>query len=236
MTTAATTKLVLFDIDGTLLLSDGAGRRAMEGALSAIFGSAGRGSYRYDGKTDRQIVRELMRESGHADAYIDDRMTFVLESYLERLAGELASPNVRVRLMAGVLDLLEGLRKRSDRVAGLLTGNLETGAARKLGAAGLDIARFSVGAFGSDHEERNELAGIAQRRARERLGLDLPGHALVIIGDTPSDVLCGRRLGARSIAVATGHYAVSELALYGPSAVFEDLGDTAAVLQAIDDA
>jgi phosphoglycolate phosphatase-like HAD superfamily hydrolase len=233
---ADVTKLVLFDIDGTLLWSNGAGRRAMEAALVAVFGSAGRPTYRYDGKTDRQIIRELMHEQGHHHEHIDRQMPAVLDAYLTGLERELAAPHTRVRLMDGVLQLLEGLGRRHDRVPGLLTGNLESGAARKLGAAGLDIGRFALGAYGSDHEERDQLPAIAQRRARELLGLDLPGAAIIIVGDTPNDVVCGRRLGARSIAVATGHYTGDELAACGPSAVFDDLRDTAAVLQAIDDA
>jgi phosphoglycolate phosphatase-like HAD superfamily hydrolase len=229
-------KLVLFDIDGTLLWSNGAGRRAMEAALMAVFGAPGRPSYRYDGKTDRQIVRELMRELGHADELIDERMSIVLEQYLQRLDGELAAPTTRIRLMDGVRDLLAALGALTDRVSGLLTGNVEPGARRKLGAAGLNHDHFVVGAFGSDHEERSELPAVALRRARERLGVQVEPTSMVIIGDTPSDILCGRQLGARAIAVATGHYPATELARYGPSAVFDDLRDTAAVLQAIDDA
>jgi phosphoglycolate phosphatase-like HAD superfamily hydrolase len=229
-------KLVLFDIDGTLLWSNGAGRRAMESALVAIFGAAGRPSYRYDGKTDRQIVRELMRELGHADDHIDDRMAAVLGHYLERLELELAAPTTRIRLMDGVRELLGALLPRSDRVSGLLTGNVEPGARRKLVAAGLDDACFVIGAFGSDHEERSELPAVALSRAREHLRMEVEPASMVIIGDTPSDILCGRHLGARAIAVATGHYSAAELARYGPTAVFDDLRDTAAVLQAIDDA
>jgi phosphoglycolate phosphatase-like HAD superfamily hydrolase len=228
------TRLVLFDIDGTLLWSNGAGRRAMEAALLAIFGTLGPPSYRYDGKTDRQIVRELMRDAGFDDEAIDARMPDVLQLYLERLEREL--PRSRVRAMAGVPELLDAIGRRPHHVPGLLTGNLEPGAARKLEAAGLDIAFFAVGAFGSDHEHREELPAIARRRARERLGHELAGDAMVIIGDTPSDIACGRHLGARAIAVATGRYGIDELAVCAPAAVFADLGDTDAVLHAIDGA
>jgi phosphoglycolate phosphatase-like HAD superfamily hydrolase len=230
----APTRLVLFDIDGTLLWSDGAGRRAMEAALLVVFGTRGPASYRYDGKTDRQIVRELMREEGLPDEAIDARMLDVLTLYLEYLAHEL--PRASVRAMAGVSELLDAIGRRPHHVPGLLTGNLEPGAARKLEAAGLDFGFFTVGAYGSDHERREELPAIARRRARERLGHDLDGDALVIIGDTPSDVACGRSVGARAIAVATGHYAVAELAACAPAAVFADLSDTDAVLRAIDEA
>lgn len=229
-------RLVLFDIDGTLLWTNGAGRRAMEAALVAIFGNPGPASYRYDGKTDRQIVRETMRASGIDDAVIDARMPDVEALYLERLALELAAPRTQVRAMAGVIDLLDAMRDLQQLVPGLLTGNLHAGAAQKLGAAGIAMQRFVVGAFGSDHERREELPPIARRRASDILGHNFPGEALVIIGDTPQDVACGQPLGARAIAVATGRYDVQELAACGPAAVFPDLRDTEAVLRAIHDA
>lgn len=229
-------KLVLFDIDGTLLWSHGAGRRAMEATLLAVFGRTGPTGYRYDGKTDRQIVRELMRAEGFDDAAIDARMPEVVEGYVGRLRSELAPPNARTQALRGVPELLDALAEREDRILGLLTGNVELGAALKLGAAGIDVGRFPVGAFGSDHEVRDMLPAIAQRRARERVGHDLPGEALVIIGDTPNDIACGRGVCARAIAVATGHYTTEQLAEHAPAAIFADLSDTAAVLAAIDDA
>ena len=227
------TRLVLFDIDGTLLWTDGAGRRAMEAALLSVFGSTGTRSYHYDGKTDLQIVRELMREEGHDDAGIDASMAAVMDAYLARLDTELTSTRTTIRLMAGVPELLDALAARTDCVIGLLTGNLEHGAGRKLDAAGIDHARFRICAYGSDHELRGELPAIAQRRARERLGIDVAGEAVVIIGDTPADIACGRPLGARAIAVATGRYSVEELRRHAPAAVFTDLSDTVAVLEAI---
>jgi phosphoglycolate phosphatase-like HAD superfamily hydrolase len=227
-------RLVLFDIDGTLLHSHGAGRRAMEAALLETFGTKGSPAYRYDGKTDRQIVRDLMREEGFDDAAIDSRMTQVLDSYVAGLQREIASPHTRVEAIAGVMPLLDALVHRSHCIVGLLTGNLEPGAQHKLTAAGIDFGRFALGAYGSDHEIRSELPAIAQLRAREVLGLAIDGSAMVIVGDTPSDIACGRPIGARAIAVATGHYSVESLSEHAPDAVFNDLGDTEAVLRAID--
>lgn len=231
---ARSRRLVLFDIDGTLLHSHGAGRRAMETALVTVFGSTGPTHYRYDGKTDRQIVRELMRGEGHDDARIDERMPDVLGAYLAALERELASPVARVEPMAGVMDLLDALVRRAHCVLGLLTGNLEPGARHKLTAAGIAFDRFRVGAYGSDHEARDALPAIAQRRARERLGAEFRGEELVIIGDTPADIRCGHAVGARAIAVATGHYSTADLSTHAPAAAFEDLTDTEAVLEAID--
>ncbi len=236
MTPRTHPRLVLFDIDGTLLWSDGAGRRAMDAALLAVFGSSGNRAYRFDGKTDPQIVRELMRDEGHDDDAINRAMPRVIAEYLSYLDRELTAPHTTVRLLDGVADLLAALRGRGDCVLGLLTGNLEHGAARKLAAVGVDAAGFTICAYGSDHEVREELPAVAQRRARELLGLDLPGASLVIIGDTPADIACGRGLGARAIAVATGRYRVEELAIHRPWAVFPDLRDTAAVTRAIFDA
>jgi phosphoglycolate phosphatase len=220
-------KLVLFDIDGTILWSDGAGRRAMQRALMTAFGTSGSADYRYDGKTDMQIVRDLMRMAGHADDIIDARMQRLLADYAAGLHAELRSGETLVRRF-------DGLEVRDDRRIGLLTGNIEIGAQAKLRAVGIDPARFAVNAFGSDHEVRGELPAIAQRRAREQLGLDVDGDAIIIIGDTPADIDCTRAIGARAIAVATGRYSVDELAEHGPLAVFADLTDTDAVMRAID--
>ena len=227
-------KLVLFDIDGTILWSDGAGRRAMQRALTAAFGTSGNQHYRYDGKTDRQIVRDLMRGEGHADAIIDARMETLLADYVAGLHEELRSGATQVHRFGGVLELLDALESREDRRLGLLTGNIETGAHAKLRAVGIDPSRFVASAFGSDHEIRGELPAIAQRRARESLGLHVGGDAIVVIGDTPADIDCARPIGARAIAVATGRYSVEELSAHGPVAVFADLADTDAVMRAID--
>jgi len=227
-------KLVLFDIDGTILWSDGAGRRAMQRALMKAFGTSGNADYRYDGKTDMQIVRDLMRMEGHEDALIDERMEALLRDYVDGLHEELRAGTTRVERMRGVVELMDALEARPDRRLGLLTGNIAVGAGAKLRAVGIDPTRFVVSAFGSDHEVRGELPAIAQRRAREELGLHVEGDAIVIIGDTPADIECGRAIGARAIAVATGRYSVEDLIRYDPFAVFPDLSDTDAVMRAID--
>src|SRR5678816_910607 len=126
-----------------------------------------RDSYRYDGKTDMQIVRDLMRAEGHADGLIDARMERLLADYVAGLHEELVSGVTHVQRFDGVVELLDALEAREDRRIGLLTGNIEVGASAKLQAVGIDPTRFSVSAFGSDHEVRGELPAIAQRRARE---------------------------------------------------------------------
>ena len=226
-------KLVLFDIDGTILLTDGAGKRAIHRALIDVFGGTGPEDHRFDGKTDPQIVRELMRFEGHDDAHIDRHMSPLLDRYVDYLHEELTTGASGVRLMPGVRELLDALQARNDIVLGLLTGNLMAGARAKLSSAGIDPARFRVGAYGSDHELRGELPAVAQRRAREELGLEIRGPDVVVIGDTPADLHCGRGIGARAIGVATGHFSVNELEQHDPAAVFEDLSDTLRVVAAI---
>lgn len=227
------TRLVLFDIDGTLLLSDGAGRRAIHRALIEIFGDTGPADHRFDGKTDPQIVRELMRFVGHEDAHIDERMEQLFSRYVACLREELKDPNHHAVALPGVVALLDALARRPDVTLGLLTGNLVDGARAKLEAVGIDPEMFVVGAFGTDHELRPELPAIAQQRARALLGIDVPGSHIIIIGDTPADVECGRDIGARAIGVATGRFGADELAAHGAVAVFENLCDTDAVVNAI---
>ncbi len=241
-------KVVLFDIDGTILLSHGSGRRAMEAALTHVFGSAGPSSYRYDGRTDKLIVRETMRADGFDDATIDARMDAVLALYLEGLkrhlvgganSGTHGSADAKpcgAYSLPGIPPLLDAVQASDDLVLGLLTGNVIEGAEAKLRAAEIAPDRFVVGAYGSDHEDRPMLPSIARARASVLLGYEVPGDRIIIIGDTPSDVHCGTGIGARAIAVATGGYSVEELHACGPTATFADLSDTARVMEAIRDA
>ncbi len=229
-------KVALFDIDGTILSTRGAGRRAMEASLVEHFGTPGPAGYRYDGKTDRQIARELMRAAGFGDDVIADRLPALLDGYLVRLASELARDPAVMEIHAGIRALFDALEDRDDVVLGLLTGNIVGGARLKLTAARLGFERFRVGAYGSDDERRAALPAIAQARAATMLQRPVAGDALVIIGDTPHDLTCGLEVGARAIGVATGGYGVGELAPYRPAAVFSDLSDTARVVEAILDA
>jgi phosphoglycolate phosphatase-like HAD superfamily hydrolase len=225
--------LVLFDIDGTILHSGGAGRDAMEHALATVFGTAGDSSMRYDGKTDKQIVRESMLSAGISEAEIDARMEQAISLYVATLPSRLGDPDRHVDLYPGVADLIHAVHARDDSVLGLLTGNVESGARLKLGAVGLDFEQFRINAFGSDSELRGELPAIAHRRMQEAFGVTLGGRDVVVIGDTPADISCGRTLGARAIAVATGSYSVADLQAHDPYAVFPDLSDTDAVMAAI---
>jgi len=228
-------KLVLFDIDGTIMLSAGAGGRAVRRALVEVFGTSGPEQHRFDGKTDPQIVRELMNLTGHGDEHIDAQMPVLFDRYLAYLNDELqvSAAAGGIRIMPGIFELLDALEARDDVVLGLLTGNLAEGARAKLSAGGINPARFRVGAYGSDHEVRGELPAVAQRRAREELGLSFSGRDIVVIGDTPADLQCGVTIGCRAIGVATGMYSLDDLRAHRPAAVFKDLADTSTVVRAI---
>lgn len=227
-------KLVLFDIDGTLLATEGAGKRAVTRALKDVFGSTGPSDYHFDGKTDPQIVRELMKLDGVDDKTIDAKMHRLLNLYIENLSYELRAPDkTPPRALGGVPELLDALEARTDVVLGLLTGNIERGARMKLDAVGIEFSRFRVGAFGSDHERRPQLPAIARERCRRQTGTFVQGAEVVVIGDTPDDMTCGRPLGAQAIGVATGRFTVPQLLEHRPVAAFEDLSDTQTVLEAI---
>jgi phosphoglycolate phosphatase len=227
-------KLVLFDIDGTILLTAGAGRRAIVAAVSEDVGHAGGlGQVRFDGKTDPQIVTELLAAAGHPGPHQPDRVKALCSRYVDLLQHELQQPTSRTTVMPGVHPLLDRLEKEAGVVLGLLTGNMARGAALKLRSGGLDPERFRVGAYGSDSAHRSELPPIAVQRAERYFGGTLSGGDVVIIGDTPADITCGACIDARAVAVATGAYSITDLMACGPHAAFEDLSDTDQVLQAI---
>jgi phosphoglycolate phosphatase-like HAD superfamily hydrolase len=226
--------LVLFDIDGTLLLTAGAGRRAIVAALGEeVDDPRAFEGIRFDGKTDPQIVAEMLEAAGQLEPREPERIRRLCHRYVGLLALELERPTTRTTLMPGVQSLLDRLEARSGVVLGLLTGNVAEGAALKLRSGGIDPSRFRVGAYGSDAAQRPMLPEIAARRAEPFFGRVPRGSEVVIIGDTPADIYCGEGISARAVGVATGSYSVSDLAGCGPHAVFEDLSDTEPVLEAI---
>jgi phosphoglycolate phosphatase len=226
-------RLVLFDIDGTLLSAGGAGARAVRDAMLEVYGETGQiGGYNMGGRTDPQIVRELLTPAGYSVEDVEARLDALWERYIQNLRRELGT--ARIRPFPGVPELLDRLERSGDpTVLGLLTGNVKEGARLKVDAAGLGFDRFRVGAYGSDHWQRPELPAVAARRAREATGLDFAGKEIVIIGDTPFDISCGAHLGVRTIATATGTHSAQDLASHRPDYLFDDLSDVDAVWRAI---
>jgi phosphoglycolate phosphatase-like HAD superfamily hydrolase len=224
-------RLVLFDIDCTLIDAHGAGGRAIHTALERVYGvSGGLDGYTFHGRTDPAIIRDLATRWGAPAGEIEERLEECLEVYLGILAAEVAEGQTET--LPGVEELVAALAAEPGVVLGLLTGNIAAGAALKLAPTGLG-ERFALGAYGSDSGLRPELPAVAVRRAEELTGRRFRGKEIVILGDTPADVECGAALGVKAIAVATGRHSVEELAAHGPDHVFEDLADWRRVLGAI---
>lgn len=224
---------LLFDVDGTLADTLGAGRSALSAALLEVYGDAGPvETFDFHGRTDPEIVRGLLRAAGRDDDEIDAGFSALWPQYLDRLASELDALDGRAAPLAGVIELLDRLERDDRYVCGLVTGNLERGACLKLDAVGC-AARFTFGAYGSDAEERDELPAVALRRAAAVHGREFDSSRAVVIGDTPADIRCARAAGARAVAVATGRHSEAELAAHRPDAVLPDLADTDRVLEVL---
>jgi phosphoglycolate phosphatase-like HAD superfamily hydrolase len=213
-------KLLLWDIDGTILHTGKAGETALGHAMEKLYGvSKGLQGLEIAGRTDKWIVEQLLAREGLAHG--EREIARFLDVYVERLAEEL--PRRQGGLHPGVWGILEEAHRRPDLVQGLLTGNIEKGARLKLSRYGVNHF-FEFGAFADDSPVRNELGPHAKRRARDRHGEEFPPERIYIIGDTPHDVACARAIGAKAIAVATGSFSVEQLRTCGADAVFSDLG------------
>jgi phosphoglycolate phosphatase-like HAD superfamily hydrolase len=222
-------KLLLFDIDGTLLTSGGAGERALRLGFRDRFGiDDDLSSVEIAGRTDSGIVREML--AAHRLPATPENIAAFLDGYLHHLAEEI--PRTPGRLLPGILPLLDALQPRADIVLALLTGNLARGAEIKLRHYGV-WHYFEFGAFADDHHDRNQLGPFAQARARAQRGIEFPPERIFVLGDTPHDIACARAIGAKAIAIATGKFTRAELAAHAPDFLFEDLGDLDAVLAAI---
>lgn len=215
-------RIILFDIDGTLIRTGGAGVKAFARTSELVFGLPGGTAHMsFHGRTDTSLVREFLRH--HSIPETDENMARFLDSYLFLLAEMLAEhPGERC---PGVGTFLDACRQLSPRpVIGLLTGNVRLGAELKLRAHGL-WDEFTVGGFGDDHEDRNRIAAIARQRAESELGARVSAQEVVVVGDTERDVACARAIGARCLAVATGGISAGDLARSGPDWLVARLDD-----------
>jgi phosphoglycolate phosphatase len=227
-------RLVLFDVDGTLLTSAGVATHIFGECLAEVAGrTIPTEGYSMAGKTDPQIVRELLERGGYSPPAIEGAVSQVLDRYLARFGPALAA-SPRPRLFPGVRELLGALAARPAILLGLLTGNVERGAALKLARFGLE-SHFRLGAYGSDSPRRRELVEVAVGRAHALIGRRFAGRDVVIVGDTPLDIDCGRAAGAMTVAVATGPYSMDDLASHAPDALFADFSAVEPVLAAIVD-
>ncbi|MFO7783521.1 MAG: HAD family hydrolase [Thermodesulfobacteriota bacterium] len=222
-------KLVLFDIDGTLINPAGAGTRSANAAFLDIFEiEEAFAGIRMAGKTDIRIMKEGL--AANRILLEDGIMGRILSRYLLHLEREIKTPEKR--LMPGVEEVLEVLERREDVHLGLLTGNIEQGARIKLAPFSLN-ERFPCGAFGDDHEDRDRLLPIAARKFRALKGLDVPPADCIVVGDTPADVRCAKLHGATAVAVATGPYDLETLMRTEADYAFEDLPAAASVLRGL---
>jgi phosphoglycolate phosphatase len=225
-------KLVLWDIDGTLLYSGGVAGEAMRAAMTRVYGRPSDNERRsYAGKTDQQIILETFPERSPQELL--SRLDEFTAAYLDILSAWEDAFRTRGRVLEGALEILQRLRARGV-VQSLLTGNLAPVARLKLRMMSLiEFFDFEIGAYGSDSPRRTDLPLIAAERAAQRYGHVFAGPDIVIVGDTPNDIACARAVGARAVAVATGPFSVDELRLHAPDAVLPDLTDTGAALTAI---
>ena len=220
-------KLLLFDIDGTLVDTGGTGFPALRLALSDGFGIEDDLQHlSLAGATDTNLCRQILAHHGIEPT--PENIARYLDGYLHHL--QRLMPEKSGRVLPGILDLLDRVKQRPDLVIALLTGNLIRGAEIKLAHFGI-WHFFEFGAFADDHHVRDELGHFAKTRATEKHGTEFPPESIFVIGDTPKDIACGRAIGAKTVAVATGEYTVTQLKIHQPDFLFENFSETAAALE-----
>ncbi len=225
-------RLILFDIDGTLLRDGIASKIAFARALRETYNTTGPiDGFTFAGMTDPECVTEIMRLAGVDEETIHQRRRECLRRYVELLPSEMRLHD-DAKLFPGVRELLERLNKLESVLVGLLTGNILRGAELKLKRWNLE-AYFQFGAYGDDHEDRTVLAQIALEKARALAGKAFTGADTTVIGDTPKDVACARAIGARAVVVATGTVRREALAKAAPDALLDSFEDNEAALRAL---
>jgi phosphoglycolate phosphatase-like HAD superfamily hydrolase len=225
-------KLILWDIDGTLIASGGVAGECFHAAMRQVYGGESDSVRRsYAGKTDQQIILETFPDRHPAELL--QRLPVFTEAYLALLDARRDELAARGRVLPGVPAALAALRE-AGALQSVLTGNLAPVARLKLERMGLvDLLDLEAGAFGSDHARRTELVPFACQRAARRYGGSFTGADVIVVGDTPNDIACARASGSRAVAVATGPFPPDDLLAHAPDAVLADLSDTAAVVRVL---
>ncbi|MBN1279578.1 MAG: HAD hydrolase-like protein [Chlorobium sp.] len=224
-------KLVLFDIDGTLLKVSSINRRILMDALLEIYGTEGSAAtHDFSGRMDSTIIYDVLDGTGLTRHAIEGKFDAAKQSYIRRFRKETKTSDIT--LLVGVRELLNDLASRSNILLGLLTGNFEASGRHKLQLPGIEHY-FSFGAFADDGFHRNDLPSVAVERAYRITGKRFIGQDIVIVGDTVHDITCARVLDGRSIAVATGNFSMDELQKHKPSDLFENLSRTENVIHSI---
>ncbi len=222
-------RLLLFDIDGTLIHSGGAGLHALKSAFKERFGiDDDLHGIEIAGMTDSGIVVSILNK--HKIPATNENVSAFLDSYVHFLSLEL--PRRKGKLLPGVLELLERLKSRPHLALALLTGNVSRGAQLKLEHYGV-WHFFEFGAFADDHRDRNRLGPVARSRANEKHGCEFSASEIDVIGDTPRDIACGKALGARTVAVATGTCSRDQLAEHQPDFLIDDLSNVDHVIHTL---
>jgi len=226
-------RLILFDIDGTLLVLDTLADLAFRAMTKEIYGvECSFKEISYAGMTDPRILEEVLKLRGVDDEIIAARYTEAIEKYCSYFDDFARGNSYHVTIHPGVIQLLTALEQMPEMQVAILTGNLEYTGWKKLEIAGLKHY-FPFGAFGSDSKVRSELVGVALNRAERKYGITYQNKNIIIIGDSPHDVECGKPYGVTSIAVATGHTGIEELKRHAPDYAFKDLGDFEQVIEVI---
>ncbi len=226
-------KLILFDIDGTLLVIDSLADRAFRAMTRVVYGlECTFKEIPYPGKTDPKILEEVLTLHGVDDATIWSRYDAAVETYCTYFDSYAKHNSYQITVYPGVMPLLTALKQMPEMHLAILTGNLEHTGWKKLELAGLNHY-FTFGAFGSDSMVRSELVGIALKRAEHRCGIAFSSKNIIMIGDSPYDVECCKPYDVTCIAVATGHSSEDELKSYKPDYTFKNLKNYEKVLQII---
>jgi phosphoglycolate phosphatase len=217
-------RLVLFDIDGTLIRPSRIGSKVVAHALTDVFGSAGPiGHLNFAGKTDLAIILYLMMAEGLSEYEI--RLNLPLVYQQMEVHAQRFFPQAGLKAFPGIGDLLKQIGNSGRILLGIQTGNINHTAQLKLQAAAIESEQFSIGAYGSDAIQRSDLIPIAWTRAKRKTGKSFTGEDTIVIGDTPADIDCAKVNGAISVAVATGSYSGADLAKSGPTYLLDNLVD-----------